>query len=375
MNTRKICLSIGLLAVFLLTPFNDTFALENNQTLSIENAVATALEQNSNLKLSLEKIKSAERDLKLTLGNVDFYTKADWKSGAERQNNAKEAYLAPIQKLNQLNALNRELENAKTELKVKVLEEYYSVVKLKEEQKGKQAQLKTAVQDLSNRKAEFKLGKTTALEVTKAETTVKEFTNVLSGIENDLQIAFLNLNSTIEEDLENKYVLTTGIPADQKIAINDIAAAVKTDKAMNLALLSSKEKVVELEKEIEVVTNYSASSIEKDSSANTDTSDLELALKDAKFKVQMTDLQIGYQLRIDYNNLLNQYDQLEIAKINVSLSEKSLAIAKVKLSVGTINQVTYLNALTDLENSKNGLLQKQIDYHIALNKFKMTHKL
>lgn len=375
MSRGKTWVSVGLAVALLIAPQSDAFALENNQKLSASLAVTTALEQNSDLKLVKEKIKIAEKNLKTTLDNVDFYKKAEWSSGAQRQSNAKEAYLAPTQRENQLSGLNRDLASAKETLELKVLEEYYSIVKLKEDQKGKMGQLKVYAQELSNRQAEYKLGKVTALDVTKAETTVKEMTNTLSGLENDLIVAYLNLNSTMQENLDKSYTLTNELPKDQKFIVNDVTAAIKKDKTLNSTLLSSKERIVELEKEIEVVANYSSSHYKNDSSASTDTTELELSLKDAKFKVEMTDLQMGYQFKIDYNTLMNQYDQLSISQINVTIAEKSLAIAKAKLSAGTIGQVSYLTVLNDLETSKNALSQKQIDYHMALNKFKMTHKL
>lgn len=364
------------LAIGLLTaPLSGSYALENRQNLSLEMAIQTAIDQNMDLKLSEEKLKLAERNLKTALNNVDFYIKADWSSGAERQSNAKDAYLAPIQKQNQVNSLKRDIETQKADLQIKVLDQYYGIVKIQDDIKGKQSQLKVAEKNIENRKAEYKLGKATLLDVAKSETILSEEKNTIAELENDLVIAYLNFNNTLDETYDSSYSLTSKFPTSVKLVVTDMTAAIANEKVTNAKLASAKEKVIELEKEIEVVANYSSSHYVNDSSASTDTSDLELTLKSAKHNVAMTEMQLGYQFRIDYNSLLNVFDQLSIAHINVSLSEKSLAVAKARWSTGTSDLSSYLTAVSDLDTQKNLLAQKQLEYQLLLSKFKLNHKL
>lgn len=344
-------------------------------SLKLADAAALAIKNDTELASIEKKIAMAKTDLSMAKANASNYETKTWSSGAERQQNALKAYLLPLQKQHALDALERQKLSAEKQLNLEVTKYFQSIVKKQSDIEDKTNELKQLEANLNTKKSEFKLGKVTALDLKKLEVQKSETQKGLNTAKIDLELLYMDLNQTLGYDLAKRY----SVVFDQNFGkasytISDISALIKKNQESSDSILSQKAAIEEKDLEIKTLKNYGLSDVYNDASAQTDLRDKEVDLDKAIKSLAKTVAAIEFNIRNDYNSLLNLQSDIEMAKLDLASAKDDLALAQTKFGLGkiTANELsTAKNAVSKYERSLSSLF---IDYGVLVETFKKNYE-
>ena len=103
---------------------------------------------------------------------------------------------------------------------------------------------------------------------------------------------------------------------------------------------------------------------------NTELEAVEDRITNLGYSIRDEKVAIEYKIRSDYNNILNLSDNKVIKKLAYDKASKLLEIAKMKLKVGTINELALSSSLISCDNALNGYNQALLDYYVAVEEYK-----
>lgn len=350
------------------------FAAES-VNLKLTEATDLAISSDTELASLEKKIAMAKTDLSMAKANVSNYETKTWSTGSERQQNALKAYLVPLQKQHALDALERQKISSQKQIKLNVTKSFQSIIKKQSDIEDKTNELKQLETTLANKKNEFKLGKVTALDIKKLEVQRSEAQKALSTAKIDLELLFMDLNQTLGYDLAKRYsVVFEDSFGKTSYSISDIAGLIKKNQESSDSIVSQKATIEEKDLEIKTLKNYGLSDVYNDASAQTDLRDKEFDLDKAKKSLAKAVAAVEFNIRNDYNSILNLQADIDLAKLDLASAKDDLALAQTKFSLGkiTANDLnTAKNAVAKYERSLSSLY---IDYGVLVETFKKNYE-
>lgn len=367
-----------LLAVTLLISPIGSYAESTTNTsvkLTMDKAIETGIQNSKDLLLLDKKISIAESDVRLANANVDFYKNKYYETAAERQSNAKKAYLLPVQKVNALEKLKRDKTEKLKSLKIEIIQKYNTLLKSEMALVNLNQSVVSVKKELDNKKVEYKLGKVTQLDVDKIEVKYEQAVLDVAKAEDSNQSLNMELNNVLGLPLmTNVEVVMSDIKVvDFKVTSpSEVFKTYMTDQA---SIKSIETNINELELEIKVIKENSGTSLAYDNSANTEVDDLQTSLDQAKVDLVNKKITLEYDFNKQMRNLSNQLEDINIAKINLDIAQKDEQVSKAKYALGKTDALTFLQMGNATTNAKEAYTNAIIAYNQSVEEFKIEYGL
>ncbi|MEN6316383.1 MAG: TolC family protein [Clostridiaceae bacterium] len=358
-NVAIICSIIILLLSF------QTSAAENvTSKIALEDVIKNALSSNSSIQLFNNKIIVAERKYNSAVSKASDFTGKVGYTSEERINNAKIQFLAPLQRLAELNELIWNKQEYEKELKLDITELYYQLLLLDQKFQNQKDVIDRVKLDLDIKNKQVKIGTVLAYDLLPLEIAVDEAELRAIDIQREIDKLVMDLNIKMGFDIYSKWVLINRSLPEVDFIITKIDDTVASVVSTSHSILKLEEEKMLIDKELELNIGY----------AIKETPDTVEALREKsnnlKYSIKDERISVEYRVRSDYNNLLNLLDDVKIAKLDYDMSEKLLAIAQVKYDKGLISNFEYQRLVGERDASQLAYNQAKLNYYLAVENFK-----
>lgn len=369
--------SLALALALLVSPasaFADT-TINEALKLDLNKAISTGLENNQDFKLIDKKISIAESDVRLANANVDFYKNKYYETGAERQANAKKAYLLPVQKLNALDKLKRDKTEKIKSVKSEIIEKYNALVKSEMSLASLKKTIEISKKELENKQMELKLGKVTQLDVDKIEVKYDQARLDVAKAEDSNKSIEMELNNTLGLPLMTDINITLPELTIKDFKVQSPADIFKAYMVNQNSIKGLEANISELELEIKVIQENSGTSLAYDNSASTEVDDLKTTLNQTKVELKNKNITLEYDFYKQMRAISNQLEDVNIAKVNLDISLKDQQIAKAKYALGKVDSLTYLQINNSVSAAQEAYNNAIIAYNQAVELFKIEYNM
>ncbi len=337
----------------------NVFAEEVTYTLSLENAINMAMEDNpqfisadtkiKNAEKQLDQAKKDQKDVKGAIRLPEYFSLVPVKNG----------YYVEQAKIG-VESAKREKVKAENTLRYEVTQKYYAVKLAEALLDGTKDAHKIATENKNALDIQFNLGLVSELDVKNAEYAVMQTKTACDKYERNLQIATENLKIALQIDgQEATLILTDGIeymPFETNVSED-------TEKAMEtrLDVYLLKSSCDQAEKYLETTLVLGEKSSEY-SAANQ-------SLVQARYTYTNTKKLIGLSINAAYNEILNSADSLKLSEMNVDIKSREYNVAKVQYDLGMITNTQLTGALNAVTTAKIELENAKLNYKLAVEKY------
>ncbi len=214
-----------------------------------------------------------------------------------------------------------------------------------------------------NKKIE--LGVTTLNTRTTKELEVSKANYALTQLQNSKETLFLDMNLALQQDLETVLVIEDVAMPFEKYMDADL------ESDLEFVLVTNKD-LWKLEKqdaldviELDIYEDNNSRDI-YDSSI----SRLKATLKQNQLEIADKKLGLEYDLRSNYNAVLNKYDAVVITELELDNAKMALDTTTKRFEVGFETKNTVNAAQETLDTAELALLQSKLDYYVAVESYK-----
>ena len=355
---KKRFLSV-LMTLLLLMSSVAVFAEETTYTISLENAINMAMEDNPQFVSADAKIKNAEKQVekaKKDQKNVKGFIRLPANFALVPVKNGYYVEQARIG----VESAKREKVKSENALRYDVTQKYYSV-KLAEA-------LLSSVQDTykiteENKKAidiQFGLGMVSQLDVDNAEYALMQTKAACEKYERNLDVAEESLKIALQIDGQDvKLNLTDGIeftPFETNVE-EDVENAMES----RLDVYMLKSTCEQAEKYLKATSALGNNSAEYSAANQT--------LIQNQYTYTNSKKMIGLSIIAAYNDILNAADSVHLAERNVELKTQEYNVAKIQYDIGMITNTQLTGALSAVTSAKIELENAKLTYKLAVEKY------
>lgn len=352
---------IGLVMVCLLLSINSgAFAVE---PFTVEDAVAEALDQNKELKLYDDKLKLLDRRIRTAEADADRYENNLGDSESERVENATRVFLTPLQKGNQKDQLLRDRADFLDSLRLGIEEAYINVYLASQRLGDAKSDLSYYEEQLDLKRKELEVGTVTETDVAQYQLKVDEAKISIASAGNTLENRLMTLNNLMGVKLDTYWNISAVETSAKKLEIKDFDPLIDTATSGKDTILTLEEQLEEKEVERSISISYENTRDEEK------VQDFDEALLDLRRQIEDEEVSIEAKLRMDYNDSLNEYDNLKIAQLDESYQQKLTEISKLKHELGLISDIEYKGQQESLRAAKRKVEDIQANYYIAYKKY------
>jgi hypothetical protein len=331
--------------------------------LTLDEAIETAIENETYLKLLDKKIQLAERKLSLARSAAVVAPDKHWDTDSKRISNKYEELLYPLQREAELNELKWQRVNSEKKLKTEVIKYYFQILqsqkvynnlfKIKERTKSEYNIIEKKVQS----------GIAAESELTPYKIAVDDVEIKLNSCKRDIDNLMMTLNEKLGFELDSRIILVemdTPKEVLGEISI-DALAAEAVMSSHEIAKLKSDKLISETK--YNILYQYSYTTPEECEVLKDSITDIEHAIADQKVSVEL-------KVRQDYNNLLNLIDDISILQTEYDQKVKQMEITNKKYELGMCTYLDYIKAQGDVDTAKVNLDRAELDYYLAVLSFK-----
>lgn len=243
--------------------------------------------------------------------------------------------------------------------------QYFTYQYLVDEITLQNAKIQRLKKELELIKTKIKLGKATVTAQTRAELTINQEQYTLQKLVNDKDRLFLDLNVLMNYDLDTPLVFEPMTLPFERYKIEDINSSIShfldtNGDLIKLGVQGSLESI-----KLKIYTDMN-------SSGNYDSEILSLkeSLSDNNMDIKDKKLDLEYQVRSKYNNLLNTYDAFTIKELEIANLEITLKTVKSRQMLGLETDSSVLLARENLSFAKLAFDRAKLDYYMAVESFK-----
>lgn len=258
-----------------------------------------------------------------------------------------------------------EYEEKKFEILLEGKKQYYSYLLLNEKinlQEQKVERLRKALEDS---KTKASLGLATSASISSAGFTLDNETFILNGLYNDKEVLYLDLNVLMNWDMDTPLVLDEADIPFEVYVKDDLSKAIESAIKNNgeLAKLDVEKSLIDIENTIYSSNNGSGEYDRMITGFNEDIINLSYDIRDLEQSIE-------YDVRSQYNQLLNLYDTVLIQELKVkNIGYDKLAASKrYEVGLTTEDLVKDLEEQLSFESLK--LQEEKLKYYVAVEQFK-----
>ena len=357
----KKIISLLLISVLLLSAVVPAFA-EEIMTITLEEAIDLAKENSLVLKNFESNILIAERNLKSAMYQADIVKTDGVLSDSEYLENGKIKELYPAEKQRILDDLMVEKEESIKDIEVEVTTAYYSLYNEMLSLDEKRDNLEVQQLELGSKQQEFYLGLITHNTLLDLENNIAQMELANEKAEWSIEMAQMDLAKTLGVDLNTKLILVEALDLNVSFEY-DIEFLAEQAKAEGASVLEA-EKDLEMKiLEKQVVNKYTRyKSPENSEDYDQSIVDLEKALEEARVTEE-------FNVRSDYNSILNAQLDLEIAKLKLIMAERVLEASQVKSDLGMIVYLDVVKSQNAVDSAELEILIKELNLYELVETF------
>ncbi|ATW25953.1 TolC family protein [Candidatus Formimonas warabiya] len=346
-------------------------AVPEAKSLSLNQAIELAMKDNAQVELAglgvekaaleLERKEFAKRKALNKIGTTETNMLGGTSVVRIDQSTAKTIDVDPV--LAQSQKIVADVTKSYTENSIKygVEAAYYGVLRSEKMLETAQSSFKRAQEQLKQAQAKFKAGTVAKIDVISAEAELQSAEASVNEAEAGLQKAKMNLNQTLNLDLDtplnltDKFTFTTGEPIDVAKVIQEMMEKDKPFVAAREANHSS-----------EVTMDY----YKKYYTANTfDYRSAAYAYKDAEVAFNTAKSNLELNIKAAYLDLKTAEDNYKVLTKSLEQAQEAYRLTKLRYDVGMATGYDVLNAEASLKQADLGLLNALYNYNLAKAKF------
>lgn len=354
-------------AVFAEEAAEEAPSAEEKVSLSLEDAIAFALEGNPQIEAADAKIKSAELSLEVVNMTQKDFNKLNkiHPVAVDVSNSMDTAYLKhgyyPVAAQTAIDLALSEKEKIKAQIAYDVTEKYFNLRLL-----GKLLDIAEASYDLTKENADivhkqFELGYVSNLEVQNVEAAVESAQFTIEGYKRNILLAEEGLKIAIQkEGSPVHYELTDDISLPEMP--ENLEEAVS-------AAMETRYDVTALKKSFELQSMYF--DITK-LYVNEKTAKYHDAYSDylsAKHTYENSAKMIALSIRSEYMNILSAKESIQSAQSALAVKQLEYDSGKIKYEMGVITNIELTKIMTELEGCKVQLENANLTYLLATEKY------
>lgn len=359
----KQVVKIFLCTLCALCLFSTAFAQESDTpktyTLTLEEAINMALENNTQLKVLEIEQKSNEINLDAAQRLKYSYKNLPISASNYELKYVKEGYYVDTYEM--LMRLNvKKVAQAEAQIKYNVTESYYNYKLATELCSIAENAYNLANENLTNVAKRYELGMIAKIDLDNAALSVESVKNTLDTYLRNAEIAKDNLKINLQlNDEDCEFILTDDITYAEFSAIPDEDIA----KAME-----SRYDVTALKENYNLAQNYfDYTKGLTESSANYQTAYSDLMSKEYSYTNNKR--LIALSIRNCYNNVLNCADSLATAEKSVDIAKQRYDINKIKFESGMITNSDLTQSLNEYLSENISLENAKLNYKMAVEKY------
>lgn len=360
----KFCSGI-LIAVMLIVSANSVFASEDanmkaQYTLSLEDAVSMAFEDNDRINANLHKQLADD----ISIESAYLTRKPYKKMPVNVSNNfemycLKEGYYIKAAEMS-LRLSKLEESKIKSSISYEVTQSYYNLVLARKLVNAADNAYNLALANKTVVDEQFALGLIPRLDYDNALISVEMAKNALDSyrINEDIAQDNLKINLGIEGDCD--IILTDDIECEEYISDNskDIEKALETRYDIT-ALKETRDLAYEYMDLSTVLTESSATYNNAYSS-----------YLDAEYNYTSTLKLMRLSLKSSYNNIITSAQNMSVYQKQYDIRLREYEAAKIKYDLGVISNIELTKAINDLYDAQVSYANAKLTYRMAIEKYK-----
>lgn len=340
---------------------SDTSSEQKIYSISLNDAVNMAYEENAQIEANLLKQKgnklnlSVARISKREAKNV----KANISSGFELYC-VKNGYYVKASEM-ALRISEMESEKIKANIAYNVTQSYYNLVLMQKLLDAAENSYELALNNKKAVDAQFELGLIPEIDYQNAEVTVQLCENALNEYKLNYEIAEQNLKILINKDEENCKIIPTDEIECEEYTSNpeeDIKNALET--RFDLSSLKENRNLCE--------EYFNCAKAGGDGSAIYNTA--YASFMEADYNYINTRKLIALSIKSQYNTIITSNAKMETARTQYEIDLKEYEAAKLKYELGMIANLELTKSINDLYNSQVNYANAKLNYRLAVEKYK-----
>ncbi|MGD8190918.1 stalk domain-containing protein [Brevibacillus ginsengisoli] len=326
-------------------------------TLSINQAVDSALANNSDLKAMKLDADTADLNSRLVYSNVkDIPSDFIDSLSMAQQKYVNEAKAEMAKRVN-----GYVLDATEQKIVLGAKKAYYDLLNAQADLDSKKQALTRSQTQLKQATAAYQVGTRAKTDVLQAEAGVAGANAALASAQNNLSIAQMKLNQFIGSPLDKQWVLK----ADQ---IDPANLTISKDQAVELALkqraevLQKQEEIKVAQLNVDLIEKYSSLSTYQGEMAKNEVSKANLTLEQTKQNVTI-------EVTQDYNNLHTGKVAMDANQKAVDASKENYRLTQLRYENGLSTTLEVIQAQEDLSNRENAYQSSVYNYNLAIISF------
>lgn len=342
-------------------------AEEGRVSLSLDEAIASALDKNPQIEAADAKIKSAELTLEvtnMTQKDFDKLNKAHTVA-VDVSNSMDTAYLKhgyyPVAAQTAIDLAKLEKEKIEASIAYDVTEKYFNLKLLEKLLDIAEASYELTKDNADIVQKQFELGYVSNLEVKNAEAAVESAQFSIEGYKRNILLATDSLKIAIQqEEVSLPYELTDDIIIPEMPENLDEAVS---------AAMETRYDVTALKKALDLQSMYF------DITAlyvNDKTAKYHEAYSDyvsAKYTYENSAKMIALSIRSEYMDILSAKESILTAENALAVKQIEYDSGKIKYEMGVITNIELTEIMTELEGCKVQLENANLSYMLAAEKY------
>lgn len=364
LEMSKICSCI-LVAVMLIMSASGVLASEDNNaktqyTLSLDDAVAMAFEDNDRINANLHKQRANDISV-----DTAYLTRKPYKKMPVNVTNNFEMYCLRegyYIKAAEMSLRLSKLEEGKirSSISYEVTQSYYNLVLVRKLVNAANNAYNLALSNKAVVDEQFALGLIPRLDYDNALISVEMAKNALDSylINEDIAQENLKINLGIEEECD--IILTDDIKCEEYISdsAQDIEKAMETRYDIN-ALRETRDLAYEY-MDLSTVLAESSEIYNKAYSS----------YLDAEYNYTSTLKLMKLSLKSAYNNIMTSAQNMSISQKQYDIKLREYEASKIKYDLGTISNIELTKAINDLYDAQVSYANAKLTYRMAIEKYK-----
>ncbi|OFI06984.1 outer membrane efflux protein [Clostridium acetireducens DSM 10703] len=362
MKNKYFILTLTVLSLLFSIKFIPVSALTGSDTLNLEESIKSASNKNSELSILNKKIEICDEKYKKSLDEKN--------DGAETSiETLRKGNVYPLQRKKELEDAKWNYEEKRNDVILDTERLYYLILIQQELIDNEKNQVDRLENLLNQKKKEVELGSVSKNSLRDYELSLESAKNKLQEFINEKNKLVMELNLKIGNPVRKElYIKNSNIPCEDLNEIN-------LDNIIN-ELIKKHHSIYSIEAEIEYTKNDKNNFIDINSNEkyDDDIKDLEDKLIELNYNLEDAKKDLEYKVISNHNTILNLKNSIEIKNLDYENKKSLLDSVIKKQKLGMATNSDYKIALENLNNALADYKKSQLEYYIAIQKFKFFIK-
>ncbi|MBO8168484.1 MAG: TolC family protein [Thermoanaerobacteraceae bacterium] len=328
--------------------------------LSLEEAINYALEHNPNVRLAKIALQDAEKAYDEAESAADKIKDDPYVPPGLDTKKVEELYPVLAERGYQLAKLGLDYTGRATRLAVE--QAYFNVLSAEQKLTVNRATYERALEQLKMAQASFAVGTVAKNDVLGAEVQLAKARADLNTAQNDLDIAYMELNRALGMNLDQPLMLTTELKYEPMEDV-DLDQVIAEAAGKDVSLLGKKVDYENKKDAFELTAKFYTPNVYK-------YRDAKYAMEEALVNYEEAQKDFALRVMEAYKNLKAAEANYKVLIKSVEQAKESLRIAKLRYDVGVATSLEVLQASEALKNQELAAAQALQQYNLVKAQFK-----